>query len=137
MFWKDVSGFVLRDINYYLENRNLSITQKQGIIICIPNESKSKLLITNWRPITLLNTVYKKLSGSLTNRIKPYVQILINKDQTGVFSGRFIGENTRLLYDIMKLTEVQDIQGMIMMCDFEKAFDSLSWSIIQKNTYIL
>ena len=38
VFWKDV-----RAINYYLENRKLSITQKQGIIICIPKESKSKL----------------------------------------------------------------------------------------------
>ena len=43
VFWKDISGFVLRAINYYLENRKLSITQKQGIIICIPKESKSKL----------------------------------------------------------------------------------------------
>ena len=84
-----------------------------------------KTLIENWRPITLLNTVYKILSGSLANRIKPYVQTLINKDQTGFISGRFIGENTRLLYDIMKITEVQDIPGMIMLCDFEKALDSL------------
>jgi len=81
-----------------------------------------KTLIENWRPITLLNTVYKILSGSLTNRIKPYVQTLINKDQTGFISGRFIGENTRLLYDIMKITEVQDIPGMIMLCDFVKSF---------------
>ena len=62
--------------------------------------------------------------------------ISANTDQTGFISGRFIGENTRLLYDIMKITEVQDMPGIIMMCDFEKAFDSLSWSFIQKKTLI-
>ena len=34
----------------------------------------------------------------------------------------FIGENTRLLYDIMQITEDKNIPGMLMLCDFEKAF---------------
>ena len=91
-----------------------------------------KTLIENWRPITLLNTVYKILSGSLANIIKPYVQTLINKDQTGFISGRFIGENTRLIYDIMKITEVQDIPGMIMLCDFVKKLSILCLGLLYK-----
>lgn len=57
---------------------------------------------------------------------------LINKDQTGFLAGRYIGENTRLLYDVMKFTEDNDIPGMILMVDFEKAFDSVSWKFIEK-----
>jgi hypothetical protein len=45
-------------------------------------------------------------------------------------AGRFIGENTRLIYDIMSYTEDHDIPGMILAIDFEKAFDSISWSFI-------
>ena len=43
---------------YAFETDSLSTTQQRGIIVCIPKEKKSKLDIKNWRPITLLDTVY-------------------------------------------------------------------------------
>ena len=77
-------------------------------------------------PITLLNTVYKIASGSIANRVKKIMNKLISTDQTGFMEGRYIGENTRLLYDIMQYTEEQHIPGLLLLIDFEKAFDSLS-----------
>ena len=41
-----------------------------------------------------------------------------------------IGECTRLILDIMKFTEDQGIPGMLVLIEFEKAFDSVSWSFI-------
>ena len=41
-------------------------------------------------------------------------------------AGRYIGENTRLLYDIMDITEKRKIPGLALIIDFEKAFDSVS-----------
>ena len=89
------SGFT---VNFY------KVFWNQGIIICIPRENKSKLFIKNWRPITLLNTVYKITSRTIANRIKTVLNKLISNDQTGFIQGRFIGENTRLLYDTMQIT---------------------------------
>ena len=43
-----------------------------------------------------------------------------------------MGGNTRLFYDIMEYTELHDIPGLILLIDFEKAFDSVSWSFIFK-----
>ena len=60
------------------------------------------------------------------------LDILIDKDQTGFVKGRFIGENTRLIYDIMSYTEKHKIPGLLMMIDFEKAFDTLSFDFINK-----
>ena len=57
---------------------------------------------------------------------------LISTDQTGFMEGQYIGENTRLLYDIMQYTEEQHIPGLLLLIDFEKAFDSLSWRFIDK-----
>ena len=34
-------------------------TQKEGVIICIPKADKPRNFIKNWRPISLLNIVYK------------------------------------------------------------------------------
>jgi hypothetical protein len=41
--------------------------------------------VKNWRPITLLNTVYKIAAGCIANRIKLTLVKLINKDQTGFY----------------------------------------------------
>ena len=57
---------------------------------------------------------------------------LISTDQTGFMEGRCIVENTRLLYDIMQYTEEQHIPGLLLLIDFEKAFDSLSWRFTDK-----
>ena len=42
VFWKKLGGFVVRSINYSYNIGSLSITQKQGIITCIPKEGKPK-----------------------------------------------------------------------------------------------
>ena len=47
-------------------------------------------------------------------------------------SRRFFGENTRLLYDLISHAENQNIPGMVIPLDFEKAFDSVSWNFIYK-----
>ena len=66
----------------------------------------------------------------MANRIKSVLDKLIHKNQTGFIEGRFIGENTRLIYDIMQLTEKQNIPGLLLLIDYEKAFDSVSWDFI-------
>ena len=57
---------------------------------------------------------------------------LINEDQTRSISNRYIGENTRLIYDIMFCTEKYKIPGLLLLIDFEKAFDSIVWTFISK-----
>ena len=42
-----------------------------------------------------------------------------------------IGENIRLVYDIMHYTEIIQVPGLLMLIDFEKAFDTVSWNFIQ------
>ena len=131
-FWRQLGYFVLRSLNLGFHKGELSITQRQGLITCIPKEDKAKNLLKNRRPLTLLDVVYKIASGAIANRLKTVLDILIDKDQTGFIKGRFIGENTRLIYDIMNFTEHNDIPGLLVLIDFEKAFDSLTWSFIQK-----
>ena len=79
----------------------------------------------------MLNTVYKIGSGVIANRIKKVLATLINNDQTGFIAGRYIGENIRLLFDIMEYAEENDIPDLFLLIDFEKAFDSISWNILK------
>ena len=62
-FWRDLKQFIVSSANYSFQIGSLSISQKLGIITLLPKGSKDKRFIKNWRPITLLNTFYKLISG--------------------------------------------------------------------------
>ena len=62
---------------------------------------------------------------------------LIYQDQKGFIAGRCIGENVRLIYDALFETKNQDIPGMILSINFEKAFDTVSWKFIKKSFRIV
>ena len=109
VFWKYLGIFVIRSINYEYSVNSLSITQRHGIITCLPKGDKPKHFLKNWRPISLLNTVYKIASGSIANRVKTYLDKIINPDQTGFIKGRNLAENIRTIYDIMQYTEDENI----------------------------
>ena len=85
----------------------------------------------NWRPITLLNTVYKIASSCIAARLKTVLPKLIGDDQKGFLKGRYIGENIRLLYNTLLYAKQHQIPGLLLMVDFEKAFDSVAWSFIE------
>ena len=46
---------------------------------------------------------------------------------------RFIGQNVRLLNDLMEYTDVKEISGIFLFIDFEKAFDSIEWNFIKRS----
>ena len=131
-FWKDLGIFILNSINYAYKNDSLSVTQKQGVITCLPKPNKNKHFLKNWRPISLLNVVYKMMSSVIANRLKSVLDKVISNDQKGFISGRFIGENIRLIYDILFESKQQNIPGLLVSIDFQQAFDSISWKFIDK-----
>ncbi|KAK6171730.1 hypothetical protein SNE40_018168 [Patella caerulea] len=131
-FWGQLKTIILRATNDIYDKGILPIDQRFGVITCIPKGDKPRHLLTNWRPITLLNVFYKLLSGVIANRIKSVLNIIISNSQTGFIKGRYIGENTRLLFDLLHYTENNDIPGLLILIDFEKAFDSVAWSFVYK-----
>ena len=76
---------------------------------------------------------YKIASAGIANRIKHCLSKIISYDtQTGFVKGRYIGESSRFINDIIKTTEDKDIEGILLLLDFEKSFDSMEWSFVEK-----
>ena len=132
IFWDDISGALLAALNFAYENGQLAMTQRRGIIKLIPKKEADLKILKNWRPLSLLNCDYKIAAKSIANRIQSTLPKLINNDQTGFIKGRFIGENIRLIDSIINYTNDQSIPGLILLLDFEKAFDTLEWSFVEK-----
>ena len=130
VFWRDISSFLISALNYAFDSGCLSVTQRRGVIKLIPKKDAGLYFIKNWRPFTLLNTDYKIAAKSVANRIKLVLPNLINLDQTGFLTGRFIGENITLIDSIIQYATEKNIPGLLLFIDFEKAFNSLEWPFI-------
>ena len=83
--------------------------------------------------ISLLNTDIKIASAALANRLRPVFPFIISDTQKGFMKDRFMGENTRLLYDLMHYLEENNKTGLLLLVDFEKAFDSIEWLFLKKH----
>ena len=118
-FWIDLKVFITKAINYGYELGMLSVTQRLGIITLIPKGDKEKTLLKNWRPLTLLNSIYKLISGCIADRIKPTLNKIIHGDQKGFVSERYIGEAIRSTYDIIQWAKSNNKTGVLLLIDFE------------------
>ena len=93
------------------------MSQKRGTITLIPKGDESLSELKNWRPISLLNIDYKILSKVLARRMEKVLPKLVHSDQTGFVNGRYIGQNIRLLYDIMECTDIKKLPGIFLFVD--------------------
>ena len=73
----------------------------------------------------------------MANRIKPFINQIISETQQGFLRGRYIGECTRLLFDLTEKAKEEDMTGLLILLDFEKVFDILEWSFINKTLIFL
>ena len=66
----------------------------------------------------------------MAKRLQKVISSIVANEQSGYIKGRYIGNNVRLLSDIIDLSEKEDIPGALLTLDFEKAFDSLEWEFM-------
>ena len=79
-----------------------------------------------------MDTLYKLISGCIADRIKPALDTLIHPDQKGFLSGRYIGEAVRICYDTLDYAKTNNKGGLLLLVDFQKSFDSVSFSYLER-----
>ena len=77
-----------------------------AVIKLIEKRDRDKRFIKNWRPISLLNTDTKLITKALAKRLKKVLPSLVSYNQTAYVENRFIGENGRLISDILEMTKM-------------------------------
>ena len=131
-FFELIGHDLVASLNAAYELGELSISQRRGIITFLPKEDGSLLEFSNWGPITLLNIDYKIASKAIAKRLEAVLPTIVHTDQTGFIKGRYIGENIRLINDVMEYTKIENKGGILTSLDFKKAFDSLEWPLIHE-----
>ena len=77
VFWKYLKKIVVGAIGEIYRNRELPLSQRLGIIVLILKRDKDQWFISNWQPLTLLETFYKLISATLAARLKPILDKII------------------------------------------------------------
>ena len=114
------------------EKEEMSNSQKQAVITLIEKTGKDRTLLENWRPISLLNVDAKIISKVIANRIRNVLPNIIYHNQTGYVKDRFIGETIRSILDVMEFTKKENLPGLLIFIDFQKAFDTLEWNFLSQ-----
>ena len=104
-------------------DRHLAYSQYLALIILLYKKG-TREKITNWRPISLSNTDVKIITKVLADRLKQALPDIIHANQSGGVKGRKIGQNIRLIEDIL---EDMDGENLILLIDQQKAFDRVEW----------
>ena len=100
--------------------------------MCPIFKKKDPTEISNYRPITLLNTDYKILTKTLAIQLMDHIETLIHKDQAGFIPNRSIFDHIRLAKAIITYAEVTEENGAIVALDQEKAYDKICHDYLWK-----
>ena len=58
--------------------------------------------------------------------LKNCIDSVIHPDQSGFLKGTNIGNNVRLLLDVIEYTDSNKLPGAVLLLDIENSFDSVS-----------
>jgi hypothetical protein len=126
---KDVFCAVLSFLNGGQFDSNLNATN----IVLIPKVSSPSQL-TDFRPISLCNVLYKTISKVLANRLKSILSLIISPEQSAFVPGRLITDNVLVGFETLHsmASRLSGKDGfMAMKLDMSKAYDRIEWDFLE------
>ena len=124
IFWDIIGTHLYNARCESVDEEVLHPTARMGIITLLPKPNKDTSLLTNWRPLTMLNNDYKIITKALSNRMKFALEEIIHEDQVGFLKGWYIGENLSSLNTALQCINMHNKEAILVSFDFEKAFDT-------------
>ncbi|GJW00157.1 putative RNA-directed DNA polymerase, eukaryota, reverse transcriptase zinc-binding domain protein [Tanacetum coccineum] len=89
------------------------------------------LTIRDFRPISLIGCQYKIIAKVLANRLSLFIHSVVGDVQIAFIKGWQITDGPLLVNKITSWAKKHKKKLFLLKVDFEKAFDSLSWSFLE------
>ena len=105
-FWLVVGDNVVIAVLDFLNSSCMTPRINHTNIVLIP-KVKNPIKMSNFRPISLCNVIYKIISKVLANRLKQILPYIISPTQSAFVLGRLITDNVLLSYETLHAMNIR------------------------------
>ncbi|GJX51879.1 RNA-directed DNA polymerase, eukaryota [Tanacetum coccineum] len=128
-FWHLVDRDVCEAVRYFFKFSDLPKGCNSSFIALIPKIPDANL-VKDFRPISLIGSIYKIIAKILTNRLVDVLGGIINEVQSAFIKDRQILDGPFILNEVMSWCKKKKKQTLLFKVDFEKAYDSVRWDFL-------
>ncbi|GJU46114.1 RNA-directed DNA polymerase, eukaryota [Tanacetum coccineum] len=100
-----------------------------SFIALIPKVLDAKF-VTDFRPISLIGSVYKVVTKILASRLALVISDLVSNTQSAFIANRQILDGPFILNEVLAWCKKKRKQALIFKVDFAKAYDSVRWDFL-------
>nr|GEW74629.1 RNA-directed DNA polymerase, eukaryota [Tanacetum cinerariifolium] len=100
-----------------------------SFIALIPKTQNAKT-VKDFRPISLIGSLYKIIVKILANKLSSAIPDLISDVQSAFISNRQILDGPFILNELLSWCKYKKLKAMVFKVDFKKAFDSIRWDYL-------
>lgn len=128
--WDVVGSDLSSAINLFFINSFMPRRVNSAAIVLVPKVATASN-ISQFRPISCCNVIYKVVSKILAQRMKNVMPRLVSPSQTAFIHGRKLGDHILLAQALCKDYHLNSGPPRIAFkLDISKAFDSLNWDFL-------
>ncbi|CAM8979776.1 unnamed protein product [Rhodiola kirilowii] len=134
-YWSTVRSEVLGFVREFCENGRLAKGVNKTFIALIP-KSNNPQRFDDFRPISLVNSVYKILAKCLAKRLSAILPMLISPNQSAFITNRNIMDGIMIINELIHAVKIEKRSALVIKVDFRKAYDTISWEyldLVQKS----
>ena len=128
-FWDIMSPEFRRFVDEFYVNGSFPNGSNASFVALIPKMNHPQSF-NDYRPISLIGCMYKIIAKLLSNRLRSVMDGLIDERQSAFIKGRHILHGILILNEVVEEARRNKKPVMIFKVDFEKAYDSVSWSFL-------
>ena len=133
-FWPTIGNVVTKIVLDFLNHSNFPPKFNETLIVLVP-KIKNPKKVTDFRPISLCNVMYKLASKVLANRRKKVLPKIISNTQSAFVHGRLITDNVLVAFETMHHINQKKggkVGEMALKLDMSKAYDRVEWISLDK-----
>ncbi|GJU27324.1 RNA-directed DNA polymerase, eukaryota [Tanacetum coccineum] len=130
-FWYLVEKDVIDAVSYFFSYADIPRGCNSSFIALIPKIPDANV-VKDFRPISLIGSLYKIIAKILTNRLVNVLGGLVNEVQSAFVANRQILDGPFIINELFQWCKSKKKQTLIFKVDFEKAYDSVRWDFLDE-----